>query len=254
MEEALRRRVVWKETEVQTFLHFSQYIYTGDYRVIKAVSNSKDAGLGALVQRNAVEQPLVALQDTQDNILVVEEDNYGVQPTSRCKRCRTLYKPQPQPEASPGPWKNETREKLWVEIKGSCPEPSLAPELHQTETEEIEGANQLALLAHAKVYVFADYHGISKLQQLALHKLRVSLVQFNMDDTHAVETIAALAAYGYENTRSSDAGEIDDLRRLILLFTAYHLKTAWKRNELKDLVMDMGGFGKDIISTLMEWT
>ncbi|PVH90067.1 hypothetical protein DM02DRAFT_678817 [Periconia macrospinosa] len=79
------------------------------------------------------------------------------------------------------------------------------------------------LLAHARLYTFADMRLIQPLRSLTLHKLHITLKDFRLYDQR-VDDVLELARYAYEHglDRTSDE-TIDDLRNLVVQYIACEL-------------------------------
>lgn len=89
-------------------------------------------------------------------------------------------------------------------------------------------------LAHAKMYVFADYHDIKALRTLSLQYLRRLLTVFELR-MESAQDVVELLDYGFSNTHEAE-GSVNDLRELLSLYAAYKLDLLWKKDSFRDLV------------------
>lgn len=104
-------------------------------------------------------------------------------------------------------------------------------------------------LSHAQIYVFADYHGIDRLQTLGLRKLQQTLVQFTLYDEGSRE-ITQLVRYSFNNTVEEE-GNANALRSLICLYTACKVEILWKSKEFQGLFESVNDFSKSLMSTIL---
>lgn len=81
-------------------------------------------------------------------------------------------------------------------------------------------------LSHAKLFVLANYHCISKLEMLTLHKLRNALVEFTLHRSRLGD-IVPLIRYSYENI--AGLNELPtDLRELVAVYAACKVEELWE--------------------------
>jgi hypothetical protein len=100
------------------------------------------------------------------------------------------------------------------------------------------------LLAHAKIYVFAQYHLCSSLQSFALQRLVQVLQCVDCSQEHAAGEIALLARFVYDHTHSVSSGE-EPLRKIVSHFVASHY-TLLMRSDLEELFSLGGDFTPDV--------
>lgn len=86
------------------------------------------------------------------------------------------------------------------------------------------------LLGYAKIYVFAEYHGVEKLRCLSLWKLYKSLANYELTGGGLAD-ITELVFYSFANTTKGD-----QLAGMIGLYAACHLDHLWKYEPFQDLV------------------
>lgn len=105
-----------------------------------------------------------------------------------------------------------------------------------------------ALLAHAHMYTFADYHGIKKLQMLAIRKLHRLLVKIPLEKSFlTTRPFVELALYTYQNTRP-DAN--DKLRSVVSMYGACLIKLFLTDKDLNDLLVAMSDLKDEVVTML----
>lgn len=77
-------------------------------------------------------------------------------------------------------------------------------------------------LSHARVYVFADYYGISTLQYVSLRKLREALIRYTLYE-EGVSDLVQLLEYSFGNT-ADNADQQDPLRDLVCIYIACNME------------------------------
>lgn len=105
------------------------------------------------------------------------------------------------------------------------------------------------LLAHAWLYTFASMRFIEPLKQLTLQKLHRTLVTFATSEHTATGSVIELVryAYGQGECRRED-GTIEDLRKLLVEYTAGHVKIFGALTEFVELLQEGGEFAGDFWS------
>ena len=100
------------------------------------------------------------------------------------------------------------------------------------------------LVSHAKVYVFADYHGIDKLTTISYNNLHRSLIDLNLQ-AKTLAGVIALFQYSYETLVP------DDLRDLIVLFAACEVERLWKVPAFRDLLNSHAELGSALVGAVI---
>jgi len=99
------------------------------------------------------------------------------------------------------------------------------------------------LLAHARLYVFADKYGIKPLQDLVLQKLQQTLVRFELYPER-IKDILELVRYTYSDDHTLDNGA-DELRVLVAIYMASRIDKLKKSDYFLTLMEDGGAFARD---------
>ncbi|ETS81043.1 hypothetical protein PFICI_06045 [Pestalotiopsis fici W106-1] len=106
------------------------------------------------------------------------------------------------------------------------------------------------LLAHARVYVLADYNMIDALAELAKKKLHQALILFELKEDN-VDDITSLVDYVCENTVDKAEGP-DRLRALLYRYCAFNIQQLSPNEKFRALLDQRGDLGSAIIQQLLE--
>lgn len=211
LKEAQEHCVNWEYEEVDTFLRFGQFVYTGQYKSADPEPRQVYGNAPPFVKPDNV---------NWDEIIIADET-----------------KPQKKLEPS-------TELHLWPRFTKLYPSTFGVNESNPNESKGTYDLTEV-FLSHAKVYVFADYHGIEELQILALQNLRKVLSRFWLTED-GLHDITQLARYCFEHTTDQN-GVGDRLAELVGLYAASHLKHLWRYEEFRSLV-DMPNFSHGLIT------
>lgn len=214
MKEAQERCVSWEETDEQTFIRFSQFAYTGDYN---GVEPSSDHGGERRV-------------GDEENVRV----DWGDWGGKKKKKLRS----------DAISFEESKRESSWDRFKKLYPDPDANPYGNSPHDDYTE-----VFLSHARLYVFADYHGIAAPQTHSLRKLHRILIGF-IPYEKRVGDIVELVRYCYENT--VDRGEESDaLRSLVNSYTACKVEELWKCQAFRALLETIGEYSKGLVAEML---
>ena len=272
MSEAVEGCALLEDVDEDTFVRFSQFAYTGDYDVaepeilldsstIQPSPHSVDAptGLntlnepvpkvswGSLVRANkaAVEAVLEPIPD--DNWGSAEApvgDSFGG--SFGAKRARKKSLAYSGLEAMPKSKKAD----LWDKYRGLSYGTRIIHKARKNG-EPCEEYKEV-FLSHARLYVFADKYGIDPLKRFSLHKLQRTLAVFSLYEER-VGDIVQLLHWTYSNTRDSGSGmTVDDLRLLVVHYTACEIETLARKENFESLLEGNGAMGKDLVNALLE--
>lgn len=165
MKESTDNYAVWEEVDEETFVRFTQYLYTGDYIAAEATS----------------------FPDTADG----DKEQPGA-----------ATKPTTVVLATTGPYDNPKLS--WIQEKAldsfkalSYPAKPAAPVTIKDNSDPSKGFAPV-LLSHAKLFVVADCYGIEPLMQLTLHKLHKQLCHFKVHRRRVLD-IVQLVEYSYDH-------------------------------------------------------
>ena len=225
-KEAKDQSAIWDEVDEETFIRFSQFLYTGTYE-------------GAESQkREVVEQAVVVSDNVADN---EEVENSGA-PTLVAKKRPKKQSLRVSPSFEP----LRGKELLWNKFCNLYPTPQ-----YQSTVQD-NGADDdytEVFLSHAKLYVFADYYCIKSLEELALRKLRQVLARYILYPNGASD-IVQLLDYCFHNT--ADKGDLSDpLRTLVCRYTACRVDELWENEEFRQLFDTLPGFSRALFKEVL---
>lgn len=243
MAEASDRRATVEDVNEDTFIRFYQFAYTGDY-----------------VTPEFTLIPTIELPYIPDRYTAVAEPD-----------------PVVEEEAPPAPEEPPADELGW----GSMPKkskkptkPSKSARLRQlldnltydTETSRAtfraccevrpnsnptEEYTQV-FLGHAEMYVFAEKWGIDVLKALALSKLHQTLTSFTLYEVRRPD-IVELLRYTFSNDHTPDRiGAEDELRSLVMLYTACEVENLIHCPEFISLIGEAGQLAQNLVQMLMK--
>ncbi|KAL7912611.1 hypothetical protein GGI35DRAFT_256811 [Trichoderma velutinum] len=225
MKEATERRAIWEDIDEETFIRFSQYIYTGNCDEPKPKKRKVEAVAPIQVEYKAV--------------------STGWDGLPRLGLGRGVLRQQVKVEP---PIPAKKKDLLWTKFQGLHPLPSaLSVPL---PTNGLYDDYTDVFLCHARTYVFADCYGIEVLQTLALRKLRQALTQFKLY-AKGCGDIIQLVQYCFDET--ADKGEqADPLRSLVCLYAACKVEDLWKVAEFRDLMRTLPEFSTGLITAMLD--
>lgn len=222
MKEAIEKCVVWDETDEETFIRFCQFAYTGSY-------DGADPKKRKTVDLTTTLERAGESEDGWEGLAIRGKAKKHVAPLS------------PDSFAT-------KKEFLWYTFTTLHQNPD--PEV-MSQTRHIEPGDNCAdvFLSHARVYVFADYHGIDGLQTLALRNLRRTLTEFTLDEKGSWGVIK-LVDYCFKNT--SDKGvHPDPLRTLVSTYTACKFEELWMNHRFRDLIDSLSEFPRCLLREIL---
>lgn len=211
MKEAVERRVIWKGVDEKTFTRFSQYVYAGDYSGEKPSKRNTGAKTPSQVEIDKLVQSCRKRKSDFDRVM-------------------------------------PKRRALWHTFLGQYTSP-LAYSTSWPSPNDTGYDYTGAFLCHARMYVFADYYGISALQHLVLAKLREALTYFNLYE-ESYGDINQLIQYCFEQTVDK-RGQTDKLRSLVCLYAACKVEGLWKSTEFRNITRKLPDFYEGLITATL---
>lgn len=110
----------------------------------------------------------------------------------------------------------------------------------------------IVFLSYAQLYVFAEKWGIDVLKTLALSKLQKTLTSFTLYVVRRPD-IVELLRYTFSNDHTPDrVGAVDDLRLLVMLYTACEVESLVHCPEFLSLVGKGGQLAQNLVQMLMK--
>ncbi|PQE15062.1 BTB POZ-like protein [Rutstroemia sp. NJR-2017a BVV2] len=279
----------WDDVSKETFERFAQFAYTGDYSVPvgkKRKLRAKGKVEGKEKEKNSVNVSLTTeipidfgAAPAEDIPGVIESDDWslggwGVR-SGKHRKYRTTGRREKVPEPSP------------EEIPNALLSPSLPPsprllprdkyperhpfklsaDFHTLSFSDLAPRNNYGstcepseifdrnlnyssiFIAHATLYILADYRLVDSLKTLALYKLHKTLCTFQLSASNA-EDVVNLARYVYAEEGGSEGsgkedGTIGELRALVCRYLAVHALVMVLDEGFMELLAEGGQFVKD---------
>ena len=255
MKEAQAKSALWDDIDMDTFVHFAEYVYTGDYSSLSV--NRAESLPGVIYDDISPFRPVSGLEAVTVNTpfgeAVLESErtswpsfgsipapdpliNWELGPKYRLVDKKTQKRSQQQAAKT-----------YFFYLKYPLPPVpfSLATASRSHPQDTAAKANTLIFLRHARLYVFAEKWGIEALKMMALHKLHKTLCSYAVDRSR-YSVIIDLVKYTYDNTPSRKPR--DPLRELVTNYIAYEAKDIARSEQCLDLVQDVGDFARDLLS------
>jgi hypothetical protein len=195
--EAREGHAVLESVDEKTFALFVEYAYTGDFTIVDPSYPKKDSSVW-------------------------------------------WHNKTPEAESASGSWKTHSSSNrpsendLWTTFIRVT---EGLRKLNDADSKQVEGRpraaagdNAEALFQTARLYVFADYYGVTPLMNITLNRLGRGLMgSYAWREEPGV--IVALLRYCY------DAPASDKLKSLVVLYAACRARDLWKNNDFQELVL-----------------
>ncbi|KAI0012374.1 hypothetical protein F4779DRAFT_62692 [Xylariaceae sp. FL0662B] len=238
MKESRDGVAEWPEVDEKTFVCFCQFAYTGDYNepapeLFPATKDNPqdapDCGYRLVSEKKKESEPEPEPAPAPELAYHWEEQYAGYAPSSaQTHRCNRLWD-------------------RFTEFNYVVPKP---PRLAIEPPSNSQMTHTEVFLAHARLYVLADYYDIDALKILTIRKLHRCLVNFNLIK-EKVDDIAALVEYSYRNTVDKGVHG-DELRALLTRYIACKIETMWTSPYFQELLERLAELSKAIIGQMLE--
>ena len=250
MKEAFAGKAVFEDIDEDTFIRFCQFAYTGDYTTPDFIDVPT-------VEPPDIVQPAIS----DDGEPVPHEPVPEPVPDEP-----ELYEPVPEPAEIGWGMIGEKPKKAKKLSKSSRLRQSLHDKLYDTETTRMSSASRCRVrqnsdpsedystvfLGHGQLYVFADKWGIESLKTLTLFKLHGTLTTFTLYEARRPD-IVKLLRYAFSNTHTPDLVDgVDDLRSLVMLYTACEVESLMYCPEFLILIGEGGQLAQNLVKVLMQ--
>lgn len=216
--EGRKKHVVLESVDEHTFVLFCEYIYTGKYR-LEVPTGKGEESVGS---EPADEEDGLAVPEPESKTTVLEE-SWDV-PVAKKKK------------------KVSKQQSAWRKfVKASHIWPSTGASFLPKECE----SSGERLLLHAKMFVFADYYGVTELASLSIYGLHQALVAFDLrDDT--LGDMDRLLRYVLEEPRP---GRIVDL---VNSYAACKINELWRSEDFRKLLMTQKELFEPVIGMVLD--
>ncbi|KAL2209269.1 hypothetical protein CC79DRAFT_1396193 [Sarocladium strictum] len=228
--EARSGIVTWNEVDEATFISFSQYVYTGTYQVQEVLASPRklsdseaEHGLPPAKRQKKAAQPAPA----EGAAITIVRTPKVVRPASMAEQLRIYLS-----------------RRLWQ--KRPLGTPSFPTLVMTSELSKSSKSKDYAIgsitLAHARLYIFADCYGITKLASKALSNVHHILwkVRIHVDDK------LLLARFCSKNTLPHT------LRDMFLTYIASRTRKLWRRSRFQTLLQEDRELEHEILDKMME--
>jgi hypothetical protein len=106
------------------------------------------------------------------------------------------------------------------------------------------------LLAHAKIYVFAERYLIDSLRNQCLKSLHRDLCNFSLN-LQNMKQILDLLKYTYEQTSRQSSAGTNSLRSVVIHYASCEIRTLVKDTRFRSLLDDFGEMGSELVGHLI---
>jgi hypothetical protein len=250
MKEATESCAVWEDIDADTFVRFSKFAYTGDYDAAepRLVVSSSDEG-DEVDGEGKAELPFANASISSVSPKEPVHTGWGARTLSYVESeaggCNA-------PAPSPSPARRTPRtQALWEDFVFRYCENGWGDIWGRRVTNLEDEDYTEVFLSHARMAVFADYHGVSALERLALQKLTLVLSSFHMWDAYRIEDITRLISYVYEHTVQLPSSPCP-LRELVCQYSACKMEVLWKSVGFKQVFETYTDFAKDLTDQLLK--
>lgn len=101
-------------------------------------------------------------------------------------------------------------------------------------------------LTHARVFVFADYWGITMLRDISLERLGKALKDASVNTRVVRDRVVALVDYCYEDARP------EELVSLVKMYAAFKLPQLWESGKFREIFGDNKELSVSLVGTVVE--
>ncbi|KAK2616507.1 hypothetical protein QQS21_000550 [Conoideocrella luteorostrata] len=239
MKEAEEKCVTWSDTNEGTFIRFCEFVYKGSY------SEGK-------VTKRPIEKDIeLELDEADDNAVPPAPSSDppsgplpDLPPTPR-----ELHRVLPTVVGDSKEHLDHKGDRLRAKL-GSL-YPRMRPKRRMLRNTPEDDCSEM-FLSHAQIYVFADYHCIDALQELALANLRQALTEYKVHK-ESCSDVTQLLSFSFESTAEADKKtRTDQLRCLVSLFAACNIEHLWNDAEFQDFTRENRDFSCCLIEAMLE--
>jgi len=245
MNEASTRCAEIENVEVEDFIRFCEYAYSGDFTVPtwkqdetpntpESKADMKWPDEGPAAEEPMVEEPPPPPSGSSDDGWGgVPPENVTKKKKSKTKRLIFSLR--------------EIFENRTYQVDGENPRSKVQGRLKPYTNDTVDQDFAPVFLAYARLYTFAHFRAIEPLKALTLQKLHSTLKGFKLYHKR-VGDIVKLAEYAYTTEDlpgRGDDGTIDSLRQLVVEYIVCEINTIGICKEFVELMEDGGEFVGD---------
>jgi hypothetical protein len=254
MKEASDGKAIFKDIQEDTFIRFCQFAYTGDYTT-PDFTHIPSIELPYITNRDepVVEPELVVEEEpaVEEELVVEEELELELVPVDGFGGWGSTPKKVKKPKKpSKSILLRQSLDNLIYDTETSRTIFTARCEVRQNSNPTEDYTT--VFLGHAQLYAFAENWGIDVLKTLALFKLHKTLVSFTLYAVRRPDVVELLR-YTFSNDHTPDrVGALDDLRSLVMLYTACEVESLVHCPEFLSLVGEGGQLAQNLVQMLMK--
>lgn len=253
LKETATHGIEWDDVDVQTFVSFWQFLYTGAYHS-PTVTPPKEPSDS--MPQDAPSMPPSQEPEDAKMDLPVPDPWYNPELSKskrKCKRCgRTSVATYPYPDEAPpeeAPVVVEAVEvrlktQLWDKFRSLSLADIPSSISGNSEPFEVESHGDV-FKYHARVFILAERYNVAALMSLSLSRLHQSLLNFRLSTVSPFDVVDLLHFCYDEPTPPA-------LRDMVAHYAACKAKELWACEGFGDLVEASGEFSRALLQSLME--
>lgn len=245
LKESVVHGIEWDDIDVQTFIGFWQFLYTGAYDN-PTVSPPKTSS-GTEPQ----DAPSISPPQEPEDAKVDDWSRRGLSKSKKCNRCGakamgtyTEEYPAEEPAVAWEAVEGRLKAQLWDDFRSLsiADIPSSTPE--KSELFEVESHGDL-FKYHARVFILAERYNVAALMKLSFSRLHGALFSFSLSTTSCSDVVDLLHFCYDEPTPPV-------LREMVAHYAACKAKQLWACEGFGDLVEVSGEFSRALLQYLMQ--
>jgi hypothetical protein len=259
MNEASTRCAEIENVEVEDFIRFCEYAYSGDFTVPNWKQDETANAPDPVVDVPWPEEPVVEVPWPEEPVTeepMVEEPPPDEPPTQ--DNGWGAFAPPAAPKKRRPKGKRpilslrEIFENRTYQVDGDNPRSKIQGRFDPYANDTVNQDFTPVFLAYARLYTFAHFRAIEPLKALTLQKLHSTLKGFKLYHKR-VGDIVKLAEYAYTTDdlpSRGDDGSIDSLRQLVVEYIVCEINIIGKCREFVEFIEDGGEFVGDFWRTM----
>jgi hypothetical protein len=246
MKESNARVAILEDIEVETFVGFCEYAYTGAYKTPDFTWGQRPDRSNGAVKYS--EEPAVGYTERHPESLPEPEQTPSHEPgpwdpfatrEKKKKKKSKSYEPPPEDIVEPSSTIIYPHEQLWERFRSLRFSGKLA-----------SFSSNPDILFHAKLYVFATRFLIEPLRQQCLGSIHRDLCNFSLNRENT-SLVLDLLDFTYTHTGLVEPGGKSPLRDLVIHYIACEARTLADDEKLSELLESKGEMGSDLVMKLV---
>ena len=268
-KEAMDCSVEWDEIDERTFISFWQYVYTGEYDTPEPLptitSNTVASSNHDHLEADELDAQLfenTPSEELEPAPAPAPAPAPEPEPEPEPEILPMEPPPVPEPEImhmEPAPAmdddrahpqkhkkkKRAKREMLWDDFQESGRlDLSVCVTDGTREIEKRPADHADIFVHHARVYILGDRYGITRLMDLAFHKLHQTLVGYEAFDKE-LNDVVVLLRYCYAELVP------ERLRQLVIHYASCKVEELWKSEDFQELLEEYGSLSRALVGSML---